>query len=94
MLLAAIRSSGEERHYQYQGVLMTTITNERGVVLLRNTYASGVLTRQEYGNGDTYEFSYTWNAKKTYTEKAIVTLPDHSAQEVPTADSVSGYLKR
>jgi YD repeat-containing protein len=94
MLLAAIRSSGEERHYQYQGVLMTTITNERGVVLLRNAYASGVLTRQEYGNGDTYEFSYTWNAKRTYTEKAIVTLPDHSAQEVPTADSVSGYLKR
>ncbi len=94
MLLYAIRSSGKERHYEYQNALMTTITNERGHVLLRNTYESGVLVRQEYAKGDVYEYHYIWNARRTYADKLIVTLPDHNQKEVSVSESVSPYFKR
>jgi hypothetical protein len=96
MLLYAIQSSGKERHYEYHGALMTTITNERDLVLLRNSYDdSDKLVRQEYGNGDTYEYRYIWNAKRTfYADKVIITLPDHTQKEVQVSDSVSPYWKR
>jgi YD repeat-containing protein len=94
MLLYAIQSSGKERHYEYQNALMTTITNERGRVLVRNTYNSGVLVRQEYGNGDVYEYRYIWNTRRTYADKVIVTLPDHVQKEVSVSESVSSYFKR
>jgi hypothetical protein len=94
MLLHAIRSSGRERHYEYQNALMTTITNEHGHVLLRNTYESGVLVRQVYANGDVYEYRYIWNARRTYADKVIVTLPDHMQKEVSVSESVSPYFKR
>ena len=75
---------------------MTTITNERGHVLLRNIYNdSDKLVRQEYGNGDTYEYRYIWNARRTYyADKVIITLPNHTQKEVPVSDSVWPYWKR
>src|SRR5260370_33186417 len=74
MLLYAVQSSGKERHYEYQDRLMTTITNERGRVLLRNIYNSGALVRQEYASGDVFEYRYIWNARRTYyADKVIVT---------------------
>jgi YD repeat-containing protein len=95
MLLYAINSSGRERHYEYQGALMTTITNEHGRVLLRNIYDSDKLVRQEYGNGDKYEYRYTWNARRTYyADKVIVTLPDNTQKEVSVSESVWAYWKR
>jgi YD repeat-containing protein len=95
MLLYAINSSGRERHYEYQGALMTTITNEHGHALLRNTYDSERLVRQEYGNGDVYEYHYIWNARRTYyADRVIVTLPDQTQKEVPVSDSVWPYWKR
>lgn len=88
MLLNAIYSSGKERHYQYQGALMTTITNERGTILLRNVYKSGVLVRQEYGNGDVYGYRYIWNAKH-YADGTLITLvvnrkcrPQHQSRSI------------
>jgi YD repeat-containing protein len=95
MLLYAIHSSGRERHYEYQDRLMTTITNERGRVLLRNIYDSDKLVRQEYPNGDVYEYRYIWNARRTYyADKVIITLPDHTQKEVPVSESVWPYWKR
>ncbi len=73
---------------------MTTITNERGRVLLRNIYNSGALVKQEYANGDVYEYRYIWNARRTYADKVIVTLPDHTQKEVPVAEFVSPYFKK
>ena len=96
MLVYAIQSSGKERHYEYHGALMTTITNEHGHLLLRNIYNdSDKLVRQEYGNGDVYEFRYIWNARRTYyADKVTVTLPDHTQKEVQVSDSVWSYWKR
>src|SRR6202166_2348021 len=54
MLEAATLSSGRQRQYEYDGALMTRIINERGRVLLRNWYESGVLTRQQFENGAIY----------------------------------------
>jgi YD repeat-containing protein len=95
MLLYAASSSGEERHYQYQGVLMTAILDEHKQVLLRNTYKSNVLVRQAYANGDIFQYRYIWAAKPSYyADKVVVTLPDGSFREVFPADSVPDYLRK
>jgi hypothetical protein len=74
---------------------MTTITNERGRVLLRNIYDSNRLVRQEYPSGDVYEYRYIWKARRTYyADKVIVTLPDHTQKEVSVSESVWSYWKR
>jgi YD repeat-containing protein len=94
MLLYADNSSGQERHYQYQGALMTTILDEHGHVLLRNTYDSGVLVRQVYANGEVYGYRYFWDAKRTFVDKAVITLPNGSQREVWVGDSVPAYLRQ
>lgn len=93
MLLHVIHSSGEERHYEYQGVLMAAILDRDRHILLRNSYQSGVLTRQVYANGDVFEYRYIWNAKRTYAEKVVVTLPSHKQEEIEAGDSVPEYVR-
>jgi YD repeat-containing protein len=93
MLISATNSSGQERHYEYQDALMTAIGDEHSRILLRNRYRSGVLASQQYANGDLYEYSYTWNAKRQYAEKVLITLPDGNVHEVWVADAVPEYLK-
>jgi hypothetical protein len=93
MLLYAIYSSGKERHYQYDGSRMTAITDEHGAVLVRNTYAHTAVVRQEYANGDVYEYRYIGPEDQPYADSVIVTLPDHRQVQVQTASSVSEYMK-
>ncbi|HEV2171961.1 MAG TPA: cytochrome c oxidase assembly factor Coa1 family protein, partial [Nitrospira sp.] len=47
MLTDVASSSGRHRHFDYQGVLMTRITDEAGHVLVQNTYHRGLLMRQQ-----------------------------------------------
>ena len=94
MLLDAIHSSGQERHYQYEGALMTAIADEHGLVLLRNTYDSGVLVAQVYANGDVFKYRYVWDAKRAFVDKAVITMPDGSEREVEVAESVPRYLRK
>jgi len=93
MLIDRINSSGEERRYEYDGHLMTAITDGQGRTLLRNSYASDVLTRQTYANGDVYTYDYVWNVKRTYAIKVHVTLPDGSARDVPIDNAVPESLR-
>ncbi len=94
MLQYAISSSGKERHYVYRKWLMMAILDGQGNTLVRNIYKSGVLVGQVYGNGDTYEYRYVLNSKRTYADKVIITFPDHHEQEIEVGDSVSEYLHR
>ena len=93
MLLYAVHSSGAERHYEYEGLRMIVITDEHATVLLRNTYENNAVVRQEYANGDVYEYRYIGLAHQAYADRVIVTLPDHRQVEVETADSVPNYMK-
>jgi YD repeat-containing protein len=93
MLMYSDFSSGRERHYEYRGSLMTAITDEHWNVLVRNRYESGVLVRQTYADGDIYQYSYTWNATRTYAVKVVITLPDGSSSVVQVADAVPEYLR-
>jgi hypothetical protein len=88
MLIDKIDSSGEERHYEYDGHLMTAIIDGKGRTLLRNSYASDALRRQEYANGAVYTCDYVWNAKKTYAIKVHITLPDGSGLDVAIGNAV------
>jgi YD repeat-containing protein len=93
MLISVVNSSGQERHYEYHDSLMTAIADEHWHILLRNSYQSGVLVRQEYPNGDVYKYNYTWSAKRTYAEKVLITLSDRSVQERWVADVVPENLR-
>ncbi|MGC2161974.1 MAG: DUF6531 domain-containing protein [Silvibacterium sp.] len=94
MLTDVIHSSGQSRHYEYDGALMTAILDGQGHVLLRNTYQSSVLVQQVYPNGDIYKYRYILDPKRTYADKAIVTFPNGSEREVEIGDSVPQFLRK
>ncbi len=73
MLIDAVLSSGHQRHYTYDGVLMTVIQDENRKALLRNSYQGRVLTRQDFGNGRIYSYSYTPSIDGHYFENVEVT---------------------
>jgi len=93
MLKSAILSSGRERHYEYDGTLMTQITDESGRILIRNWYESGFLTRQKFGNGAVYSYSYDWAPNRYYPDKVVVTFPDQTKRDVRIADAVPEFVK-
>ncbi len=75
-------SSGIARHYGYEGSLMTTITDEHGHILLRNTYAEEQVVRQEYAGGQVLQYAYWLSPNTLYVEKAVITFPDGSSREI------------
>jgi YD repeat-containing protein len=87
MLTDATSSTGHARHYAYDGDLMTEIADEKQQILLRNSYSDRALTRQDFGNGETYSYSYT-GSDGPYATSATVTLPDGTETTVETAGSV------
>jgi YD repeat-containing protein len=93
MLETATFSSGQMRRYDYMGALMTAVMDEKGNVLVRNSYESERLTRQQFANGDTFRYSYDWASDRYYPDKVVVTLPDQTTREVRVEDSVSVFLK-
>ena len=93
MLTDVVLSSGKERHYEYDGKLMTRIIAENHRVLLHNTYdEDGFLVRQDFGNGASYSYDYrgdgTWNRASV-----IVTLPDKSTKTIQRSQAISDFVK-
>src|SRR5260370_30529992 len=93
MLERAVFSSEQMRRYDCIGPLMRMVTDEKGSVLVRNSYESGLLMRQQFSNGDTFLYSYDWASDRYFPDKVVVTLPDKTTREVRVADSVSVYLR-
>jgi YD repeat-containing protein len=93
MLKSATLSSGRERHYDYIGTLMTKIADENGHLLLHNWYRSGLVIRQEFGNGAVYEYAYDWARDRYCPDRVVVTLPDSTKREVRVVDSVPEFVK-
>jgi YD repeat-containing protein len=92
MLEAMKRSDGVERHYSYDGRLMTAVTDEKGTVLVQNWYRSGLLVRQLFVIGDVYTYDYDWTEGRHYSNSAVVTLPDKTERRINVSDSVSEYF--
>jgi YD repeat-containing protein len=94
MLTNVTYSSGRQRYYSYQDVLMTAIEDENRKMLLRNSYEGGVLTKQDFGNGQVYSYAYTPSSSGgPYAESVEVTLPDGTRVSVDCGDSVPGFIK-
>jgi YD repeat-containing protein len=93
MLKSAVLSSGQERHYDYLGTLMTKITGENGRVLLQNWYRSGLVIRQEFGNGAVYAYAYDWAPNRYCPDRVVVTLRDSTKRKVSVVDSVPEFVK-
>lgn len=88
MLRDVFLSSGRERHFDYSGSLMTEITDEKGHVLLRNSYQRGLLARQEFGNHETYSYRYDWSDSGRYIRSVEILLPNGGRQQVQTGNSI------
>jgi hypothetical protein len=93
MLETATLSSGRARHYEYDDILMTRITDEKGLVLLQNWYESKVLMRQQFGNGETYSYRYDWKPDHFYSDTVVVTMPNQTKRDVNVAGAVPEFVK-
>jgi type II secretory pathway pseudopilin PulG len=93
MLISVIYSSGRQRHYDYDGVLMTRVTDEKGRVLVRNWFRQRSLERQQFGNDGVYSYAYDWAPNEYFPRKVGVTLPDGSFRELSVAGSVPEFVR-
>jgi YD repeat-containing protein len=93
MLRSVILSSGRERHYEYNGVLMTRITDEKGRVLLQNWYDDRFLIRQQFGDGAIYAYKYDWPEEQYFPREVTVILPNGTRQKVTVGNSVPDFVK-
>lgn len=92
MLTDVTFCSGRERHYTYQGVLMTQISDEKKTVLLRNWYDRSLLIRQQFANRDTYSYEYDWPQTAYCPDRVEVTLPHSAMKEIEVRDSVPNFV--
>jgi hypothetical protein len=76
MLKSVVLSSGRERRFDYDGILMSRIADENGHVLVRNWYRQRFLQKQQFGNGGVYWYSYDWPEEEYFPRKVGITLPD------------------
>ncbi len=88
LLAAVMHPGGDERHYVYHGGRMTSITDEKGRVLLQNEYDGTFLHQQQYADGSIYEYTYILDIKGTYADRVTVTGPDHQSQTFSAAADV------
>jgi hypothetical protein len=92
MLTDANFSNGHQRHYTYNGVLMTQIEDENHYVLLRNSYSDNALTSQDFGSGRVYSYEYTYSPDGAYIQSVLVTLPDGNRTSILPAASVPDFV--
>jgi YD repeat-containing protein len=94
MLADVISFSGRERHYRYDGLRMTQVTDEKDRILLRNWYFPwGALKKQQFGNTRILSYDYDWASGRHNAESAIVTFPDRTVSRVRVADSVPDQVR-
>jgi YD repeat-containing protein len=93
MLINVVLSSGRQRHYDYQGMLMTEVRDEAGRVLIHNWYEGDLLKRQAFGNGAVHSYRYDWASSSHYPSKVSVTSPDQTTKELSVRDSVPDFVR-
>jgi YD repeat-containing protein len=94
MLIEVKDSSGRGRSYEYEGDHMTAIRDEKGALLVRNTYYDyGRIAAQEFADGTVYRYAYQWSSNQGHTEIASVLLPDGTVRTIQTAYSVPGLVR-
>ena len=93
MLTKAALPSGYERHYFYDGVLMTRVEDENHKVLVQNTFSGRSLIRQDFGNGQVFSYKYSFGSSRPYADSVVVTLPDGSRTTIETGSSIPELMK-
>lgn len=93
-LTDVVHSDGTARYYFYEGGQLTFVRDEQKRLLLHNFYDGSWLSRQEYGNGDLIQYHYDLSTNRYCADRAIVTLPDGTANTIETGGSVSEVYKK
>jgi hypothetical protein len=94
MLDAVVRSTGNERHYSYDGNRMIEIKDEHGHTLVSNFYEYGQLVRQRFADGSAYSYSYVLSPDRRYVTLTRVTLPNSSTHDVPVEQFIPAYVSK
>jgi hypothetical protein len=93
MVQDVLWSNGRAHHYEYSGSLMTAIVDEKGRILLRNSYQGTLLVKQEFPNDQRYAYEYQWSASGRYVDSAEILLPNGGHQTVRVGDSVPNVVR-
>ncbi len=94
-MLGAVRySSGQERHYEYEHYMMTTISDEKNNILLRNRYVNRLLVAQQFADGTVYQYAYHWAPGGRYAENVDIVRADGTQYTVHTGDSVPDHIRQ
>ena len=94
MLTSVSDSTGPLRRYEYEGLLMTAVLDEHGRTIVRNKFKLDRLVGQTFGNGDSYQYEYSWRPGASYPDQVRVTLPDHRQQTFSVEDSVPDSMRQ
>lgn len=95
LLTDVVRSDKHERHYSYEGDLMTDVRDESRHLLVHNSYDAGWIVRQDFPNGASARYAYDYGqGNRHYAQQVTVTFSDGSVKKAVTGDSVSFVLKR
>jgi YD repeat-containing protein len=93
-LTDVVHSTGNSRYYYYENGLLTWARDEKGLMLIHNSYDSDWIVDQTFANGQTIHYSYDLSKNKKYSERVLVTLPDGSVKTIEPSGSVSYVYKR
>ena len=93
-LTDVVHSTGNSRYYYYENGLLTWARDEKGRMLIHNSYDSDWIVDQTFANGQTIHYSYDLSKNKRYSERVRVTLPDGSVKTIEPSGSVSYVYKR
>lgn len=93
-LTDVVHSTGAARHYDYEDGLLTSVRDEKGRVLVHNSFSGLLLVRQEFGDGKTVRYDYIPSYNRMYVKRVSVTLPDGSVKAIDPSGSISLAYKR
>jgi YD repeat-containing protein len=93
-LTDVVHSTGTARYYYYEDGQLTWIRDEKGLLLLHNSYDSDWVVKQTFGNGQTVSYNYNVSKNGRYAERVSVTLPDGSVRASEPSRYVSYVYKR
>jgi hypothetical protein len=86
-------ADGRARHYTYDGVLLTTVRDETGRVLIDNAYSQGKVVRQTYASGDTRRIRYDVAPNGGYARSATIETSDGISHVIRTEDFVPQWIR-
>jgi YD repeat-containing protein len=93
-LTDVVHSDGTARYYFYENDVLTWIRDQKGNLLVHNTYDDRWLVDQTFGSGKSVSYYYRVSKNGYYAVRVTVTMPDGTIYTKEPSSSVSYIYKR